>query len=52
MSLEEKRKYADFVLDNSNTLDETKKQLKEILNKITMKLQGVECLKIQYLRHK
>mgnify|MGYP000866503079 CR=1 FL=1 len=38
MSLEEKRKYADFVLDNSNTLDETKKQLKEILNKITMKL--------------
>lgn len=38
MSLEEKKKYADFVLDNSNTLDETKKQLEEILNKITMNL--------------
>ena len=36
MTLEEKKKYADFVLDNSNTLDETKKQLKEILDKITM----------------
>ncbi|MFL0194746.1 dephospho-CoA kinase [Clostridium sp. WILCCON 0269] len=38
MSLEEKKKYANFVLDNSNTLDETKRQLKEILNKITLKL--------------
>lgn len=38
MTLEEKKKYADFILDNSNTLDETKKQLKEILNKITMNL--------------
>lgn len=36
MALEEKKKYADFVLDNSNTLDETKKQLKEVLDKITM----------------
>lgn len=38
MSLEEKKKYADFILDNSDTLEETKRQLKEIFNKINMKL--------------
>ncbi|MHC6180650.1 dephospho-CoA kinase [Clostridium sp. JNZ X4-2] len=38
MPLEEKKKYADFILDNSYTLEETKRQLEEIFNKINMKL--------------
>ncbi|OAA91843.1 dephospho-CoA kinase [Clostridium ljungdahlii] len=45
MPLEEKKNYADFVLDNSNTLDETKTQLKEIFIRISRKW-GVECPKI------
>jgi dephospho-CoA kinase len=40
MSLEEKKKYADFVLDNSNTLDETKTQLKDIFTRISRKYGG------------
>lgn len=46
MPLEEKKKYADFVLDNSNTLDETKTQLKEIFIRISRKYGGVKCPKI------
>ncbi len=47
MSLEEKKKYADFVLDNSNTLDETKTQLKDIFTRISRKYGGgVKCPKI------
>ncbi len=34
MSLEEKKKYADFILDNSGTLDETRNQLEKIFDKI------------------
>lgn len=45
MPLEEKKKYAGFILDNSNTLDETRMQLKNIFVRISRKW-GVECPKI------
>ncbi len=46
MPLEEKKRYANFVLDNSNTLKETKTRLKDIFIKINRKYGGVKCPKI------
>lgn len=46
MSLEDKKKFVDFIIDNSKTLDCTKKELSETLKKIGKKYRGVECLKI------
>ena len=34
MSLEEKSKYVDFTIDNSGSLDNTKKELEEVLGKV------------------
>lgn len=45
MSLDKKKRYADFVLNNSNSLDETKKQLEEMLEQISKDYRGVKCLK-------
>lgn len=46
MSLEDKKKIVDFIVDNSKTLDYTRKELSETLKKIGRKYRGVECLKI------
>lgn len=40
MPLEEKKKYADFILDNSYTLEETENQLEKILSKIKYEILG------------
>jgi dephospho-CoA kinase len=37
MSLEEKKKYADFILDNSGTLENTRRQLEKIFSKLNIK---------------
>ena len=45
MPLEEKRKYADYVIDNSGTLDQTRRQVKivwEELKALATKAHGVE----------
>lgn len=46
MSLEDKKRFVDFIIDNSKTLDYTKKELSETLREIGRKYRGVECLKI------
>lgn len=51
MSLDEKKKYADFILDNSNEVSNTKNNLKIILKEIIMKHEGVKCPKKSYLGH-
>jgi len=34
MDIEEKKKLADYVIDNSGSIEETKRQVKEILERI------------------
>lgn len=51
MLLDEKKKYADFILDNSNDIASTKDNLKIIFEKIITKHRGVKCLKEVYLGH-
>lgn len=46
MSLNEKKKYASFVLDNSGDIFETKLNLNSILIKIMIKYKGVKCSKL------
>lgn len=43
MSLEEKKKYTTFILDNSGEVYKTKQKLKDIFTKIIMKYKGVKC---------
>lgn len=43
MKLESKREYASFILDNSKDIYETKQNLKDIFNKISVKYKGVKC---------
>lgn len=45
MSLEEKKLYVDFIIDNSGTIEETKINLDRTLEEIGKKYRGVECLK-------
>jgi dephospho-CoA kinase len=45
MRLDEKKKYASFILDNSKDISTTKKNLENILNKIITKHKGVKCPK-------
>lgn len=46
MSLDEKKKYSNYILDNSKDLDTTKKNLKDILEQIVIKYKGVKCPEI------
>jgi dephospho-CoA kinase len=44
MTLEEKIRFADYIIDNSRSLENTKKELNEILKKIAKNFRGVKCL--------
>ncbi|MBV7273092.1 dephospho-CoA kinase [Clostridium thailandense] len=46
MSLEDKKEFVDYIIDNSKSLDNTKREVNETLKKIGEKYRGVECLKI------
>lgn len=46
MSLDEKKKYSNYILDNSKDIDTTKKNLKDILEWIVIKYKGVKCPEI------
>ena len=43
MNIEKKRKLADFVIDNSGSLENTEKQIKEIMEKLRGLLEGEVC---------
>ncbi|WP_446898689.1 dephospho-CoA kinase [Clostridium sp. LBM24168] len=45
MTLDEKKKYATFILDNSGEVCKTRQNLKDIFTKITIKYKGVKCPK-------
>lgn len=45
MSLEEKREFVDYIIDNSHTIERTKKELENTLKEIGRKYRGVECLR-------
>ncbi|MCH3964747.1 MAG: dephospho-CoA kinase [Clostridium sp.] len=45
MTLNEKKKYATFILDNSGDICSTRQNLKDIFIRITMKYKGVKCPK-------
>ncbi len=44
MALEEKIKFADYIIDNSGNLENTIKELNETLEKIGRNFRGVKCL--------
>lgn len=46
MSLEDKKEFVDYIIDNSKSLDTTRREVDETLKKIGEKYRGVECLKI------
>ncbi|AYD39867.1 dephospho-CoA kinase [Clostridium fermenticellae] len=45
MTLEEKRKFVNYIIDNSSSVVQTRDNLYIVLNKIGIKLKGVKCLK-------
>jgi dephospho-CoA kinase len=46
MSLEEKKEFVDFIIDNSGEIEQTKLSLDKILKNIDTKYRGVDCLKM------
>jgi len=40
MPIDEKRKYADYIIDNSGSIEETERQVEQLMDKLRKLVQG------------